>query len=219
MRRSEMHDPQQQSKTPKRSHAIRALVAVVGVVALLTVLVLVWNLPPRLNSQQVVNQLGTYRFPTGNSTLQIAKDQSGNLTITVHRQTTRFYFIPYTYTDPPITFEAEREWFVSVDKYQRLWVFHGHWDQTWGELRQMPSGGTIPYDPAVSVHGWQFTPNGLLASGFNLVSETGDWAGVPAEFFARIRDSGNATWGNAPAIPDSAPPLTKQQESQLASRL
>ncbi len=213
-----MHDPQQQSKPPKRSDAIRSLVAVVGVVALLTILALVWNLPPRLNSQQVVNQLGTYRFPTGNSTLQIAKDESGNLAITVHHQTTRFYFIPYTYTAPPIIFESEREWFVSVDKYQRLWVYHGHWDQTWGELRQMPSGGTIPCDPTVSLHGSYFTRNGVLVSGYNLVTETGDWAGVPAEFFTRIRDNGNAKWRNAPAIPDSAPPLTKQQESQLAIR-
>lgn len=217
--RSEMPDPQQQTKRPKRTDAVRFLIVVLGVVVLLTVSAVMWHLPPRLSPEQVINQLGTYRFPTGNSTLQIAKDESGNVSVTVHNQTTRFYFIPHTYADPPTTFESEREWFVSVDKYQRLWVFHGHRDRSWGKLRAMPSGGTIPHAPAVLLIGEYFTPNGRLVSGYNLVSRTGDWAGVPAEFFARIPDRDSVKMGNAAAIPDSAPPLTKQQESQLTSRI
>ena len=162
MSRSEMQDPQQQTKRPKRKDAIRFLVAVLGVVALLIVAAVMSHLPPRLSPEQVVNQLGTYRFPTGNSKLHITKDESGNVKITVRHHTTRFYFIPHSYADPISTFESEREWFVSVDKYQRLWVFHGHWDRSWGELRQMPSGGTIPYAPAVHLSGLLFTPDGFL---------------------------------------------------------
>ena len=177
-----MHDRQQEFTPPKRLRATLSLVVIVGAFALLTILFLVWNLPPRLNWQQVVSLPGTYRFPTGNNSIQVAKDQSGNLTITVHRQGTRFYFFPYTYSEQPITFESEREWFLSVDRYQRLWVYHGHWDRTWGKLRQMPSGGTIPYAPAVLLHGSFFLKNGVLVSGSSVVTETGDWVGVPAEF-------------------------------------
>jgi hypothetical protein len=213
-----MHDPQQEFTPPRRSRATLSLVVIVCTCALLTILFLVWNLPPRLRSQQVVSQPGTYRFPTGNNSIQVAKDQSGNLTITVHRQGMRFYFFPFTYSEPPITFESEREWFLTVDRYQRLWVYHGHWDRIWGELRQMPSGGTIPYAPAVLLHGSFCLKNGALVSGSSVVTETGDWAGVPAEFLARIRKSGNVKWGKVPAIPDSPPPLTRLQESQLSSR-
>ena len=215
-----MHDPQQEFTPPKRLRATLSLVAIVGTFALLTIfLFLVWNLPPRLNSQQVVSQLGTYRFPTGNNSIQVAKDQSGNLTITVHRQGTRFYFFPFTYSERPITFESEREWFISVDRHQRLWVFHGHWDRKWGESRRMPSGGTIPNGPAVLQHGSFFLKNGALVNGSSVVTETGDWAGVPAEFLARIRNSNNVKWGKAPAIPDSPPPLTRRQETQLSGGL
>ena len=209
-----MQDPQQQSTRPKRKVAIGFIVAVLGVVALLVIIAVIRSLPPRLSPEQLVNQFGTYRFPTGNSTLQIAKDGSGKINVTVHQQTNLFYFIPHTSTDLPHSFESDREWFVSVDEYQRLWVFHGHRQRSWGNLHAMPSGGAIPHEPAVIRIGEYITPNGQMVSGYNLVSRTGDWAGVPREFFARIPDR-----GNAPAIPDTAPPLTKQQQSQLASRL
>jgi len=204
-----MQDPQQQTKQPQRKDAIRFLIGVLGGVALLAVAAMMWHLPPRLSPDVVVNQLGTYRFPTGNSKLHITKDESGNVNVTVHHHRTRFYFIPQTYAVQRITFESEREWFVSVDNYQRLWVFRGQWDRSWGELRQMPSGGTIPYDPAVYLYGSLFTPDGFRPSCVQVVAETGDWAGVPADFFARIPDRGIAKLDNTPAIPDLAPPLTK----------
>lgn len=212
-----MHDQRKEFARPKRSHGTVSLVFMVGALGLFAILFFVRNLPPRLNSQQVVSTPGTYRFPTGHQAIQVAKDHLGNITITVHRQGTRLFFLPFTYTEPPITFESEREWFLSVDRYQRLWVFHGHWDREWGESRQMPSGGTIPYGPAVLLHGPFFQKDGALVSGSCVVTETGDWAGVPAEFLARIRNSGNVKWGKATAIPDSPPPLTRVQESRLSS--
>ena len=214
-----MHDQPLESNLPKRSQAVRSVVFIIAAAALLTVCFFVGKLPPRLNPEQVVSQLGTYRFPTGNNSLQIAKDQSGNVSITVHRQATRLYFIPYTYSDRPFTFESERDWFVSVDKYQRLWVYRGHWGKSWGKLRQMPSGGTIPYAPAVLLDGSFFLENGKLVSGSCVVSETRYWAGVPGEFLARIHKSGTEKWRTACAIPDLPPPLTQVQEFQLAGRV
>jgi ribonuclease HII len=135
--------------------------------------------------------------------------------VTVRHQATRFYFIPYSYSysGRPTIFESERDWFVSVDQYDRLWIYHGHWDRAWGELRQMPSGGIIPFSPSVLLHGMSFTDAGHLADGSNVVTATGHWAGVPQQFLNRIPDRESAQWGNVPPVPESAPQFTKPQQA------
>jgi hypothetical protein len=68
----------------------------------------------------------------------------------------------------------------------------------------------------VLLDGFWFTPSGLLR-GSNVVSATGDWAGVPGEFFNRIPAKRDAVWGEIPAIPDTAPPLTQTQRQAAES--
>jgi hypothetical protein len=214
-----MNDVQQRTVVVNPRRAWRFLFAIIGGVVLFTVVAFIWQLPQRLSAGQVVDQFGTYRFPTGRRTLQIAKDDFGNVTVSVSRQMRRFYVIPYTVTAPQSTFESERDWFVCVDKYQRLWVYHGHWDRAWGKLRQMPSGGTIPYAPAVIMHGSWFGGPGRLFDGGNVVTESGDWAGVPQQFFDRIPSRDGAQWGNVPPVPTSAIQFDAQQEIQIENHL
>ena len=215
---SHMSEPKHEIARSRRKRIGPLAVAILVSFAVLTVAVVV-SRPERLRPGQVIDQVGEYRFPTGGSKLRITKDDSGNVHVTVRRQATRFGFLPYFYSDTSCVFESERDWFVSVDRYGRLWQYHGHWDPAWGKLRKMPSGGTIPYAPAVSLDGMWFTPSGGIASGGNVVTATGDWAGVPEQFFNRIPDRHNAQWGNVPPIPESAPQCAKKQEAQMARRL
>ncbi|HIF01352.1 MAG TPA: hypothetical protein EYQ63_31220 [Fuerstia sp.] len=201
---------------PKR---IRTLPYFVCAIAAGLALLAFVSAPHRLRPGQVIDEVGDYRFPTGKRTLSIAEDDFGNIHVTVQHKATRLYFIPYSYSDRPTLFESERDWFVSVDQYDRLWIYHGHWDRAWGELRQMPSGGTIPYAPAVLMHGLSFTASGHLVSGSNVVTATGKWAGVPQPFFDRIPDRESAQWGNVPVLPRTALQFTTEQQAEVSSRI
>lgn len=204
----------QQKRIDKFVYATVAIVVVLGV----TVVV---SGPQRLQPGEVIDELGEYRFPSGNRKLSITKDESGNVRVAVHRQKFPYYCGPYGYspTGRPRLFESERDWFLSVDKYNRLWGYLGHWDPAWGTLRQMPSGGTIPYAPAVFLDGMFFTSSGDLVSGLSVVTSTGTWAGVPEQFFNRIPDRESAQWGTVPPIPTERPQLSRQEKERLTKLL
>ena len=212
-----MSEPKHQSERSRRKRTVRLSVALFAILALLTATAFV-SKPERLRPGHVVDKAGEYRLPSG-STLKIAEDDAGNVHVTVRQKSTRFYCIPYFYSDRITVFGSERDWFASVDEYDRIWVYHGHWDRKWGELRKMPSGGTVPYAPAVLRDGLAFYAPNRLGRGSEVVTATGNWAGVPQEFLNRIPDRNGAQWGNVPAIPKTAPKFTKQQEMQMASRL
>tara|TARA_R110002095_G_C4251835_1_gene240262 strand:- start:31725 stop:32408 length:684 start_codon:yes stop_codon:yes gene_type:complete len=210
---------------PLLSFRVRLLLGA-GFLLLALFVVVLLSLPPKLKAGQVIDQYGVYRFPTGGQRVEIKKTAANNVQIIFHRRFVEFslFSIPIysrLAADQPISFEAERDWFVSVDRYQRLWIFHGRWDQEWGALRPMPSGGTVPYPAAVLMQGSWFLPKGKLATGGNVVSMTGEWAGVPSTFFERIpdKDQGVSTWGGIPPIPVSPPPFTKKQQTMIELKL
>lgn len=117
--------------TPIRRLAFLCSAVVLGI-AVFAIL----SIPQRLEPGQVIDRYGTYRFPAGRRTLRIQKDVSGNVVVTVRHRAMRYRFIPYMVSNTLATFESERDWFISVDEYDRLWVYHGHWDRAWGPLRE-----------------------------------------------------------------------------------
>lgn len=210
---------------PRLSFRLRLLIGVIFLLLALAGVVLL-RLPPKLEAGQVIDQVGVYRFPAGGHQLEIKETADNIVHIMFHRRIMEVeLFSTPIYSrlaaDRPITFEAERDWFVSVDRYQRLWIFRGRWDKEWGALRPIPSGGTVPYAPAILMQGSWFLPSGKLVIGGNVVSETGEWAGVPSAFFDRLPDKNQelSVWGNIPPIPQSAPAFTKQQQTMLNQKL
>lgn len=117
----------------------------------------------------------------------------------------------------PLSFEAEREWFVCVDRVQRLWVFRGRWKKEWGDKRKLPLGDFVPTPHAVLLFGMNSLRNGGIEIAVYGISSMGHWSGVPPDFFDRIpdKDQGTSVWGDIPKIPDSPPPLTKQQIKEI----
>lgn len=211
---------EEQISRPRQKRVGKFVYAVCAIVAVLGVAVVVSG-PQRLQPGEVIDELGEYRFPTGNRKLSITKDESGNVRVAIHRQKLPFYCGPYGYTPTgrPRHFESERDWFVSVDKYNRLWKYIGHWHRDWGTLRQMPSGGTNLSAPIVLLDGMWFTSSGLLVSGRKGVNSTDDWTGVPEQFFNRIPDRDSEQWGTVPPIPTKRPQFSRQEKERLASRL
>lgn len=205
---------------PEQKRINKFVYAGCAIVAVLVLAVVVSG-PQRLQPGEVIDEFGEYRFPSGNRKLSITKDESGNVRVAIHRQKFPFYCGPYGYfpADMPEFFESERNWFVSVDQYNRLWEYRGHWDREWGALRQMPSGGTIPYAPAVFLNGMFFTSSGFLVRGESVVTATGHWAGVPEQFFNRIPDRESAQWGTVPPIPTERPQFSGQEKERLTNLL
>ncbi|WP_459554517.1 hypothetical protein [Lacunimicrobium album] len=179
--------------------AIGIGVIVVGVVV--AVCLAVWDPRPRLKVGQVVDRVGEYRYPSGDRRLKIIEDADGNIAISTQYRVMRYYLFPVWFENNNTLFESERDWFATVDQYERLWVYHGPWDKAWGPKRKMPSGGTVPYPPAVIVDG--VIPFGRrgFRRGSMVVSSIGDWRGVPWEFFHRIPDKNDGTWGHGQTIP------------------
>jgi hypothetical protein len=203
----------------KRRLALCLASPIIAILA--TIAAIVWFIPSRLDSGQIVDESGVYRSPQGHYRLTVSETPDHNVSLVLSRRASRFLLLSSFTDDRPIEFEAEREWFACFDEYERLWLFVGKWDSNWGESRKLPSGGYQPHVQSVLLEGFWFGRRGLLHGG-NVVSSTGDWAGVPQEFFERIPAKHQAVWGENSKIPDTPPPLTESQrqaaESSLAER-
>lgn len=177
--------------------------------------------PPRLEVGRVIDQFGTFRFPSGGNRLEIKKTESGNVEVSVFRKRSGFHFFPLINKQGPLTFEAERDWFVSVDGVQRVWVFRGRWKKEWGDKRKMPLGDVVPSIQAVQLFGMYLLSNGGIEIAVYDPGFSGDWSGVPQTFFDRIpdKDQGTAVWGEIPELPDSPPPLSNQQKKMFTKIL
>jgi hypothetical protein len=177
--------------------------------------------PVRLRAGQIVDEFGTYRSPQRQYGITVAQSPDNIVRVTFTHRTTRYWFLTSFVDGVSHDFEAEREWFACFDEYDRLWLFVGKWDPQWGDTRRLPSGGYKPHIQGVILEGFWFGQSRVLGGG-NVVSSTGDWAGVPREFFDRIPDRHGNVWGENPALPDSPPPLTENQkqaaEAWLAQR-
>ena len=199
---------------------------VVGFLMLMIAAIIYYRLPPKLEAGQVIDECGFYRFPSGGHQLEIKKTTENNMQITVHRRVVEFslFSIP-VYSrlapDQPTYFGAERDWFVAVDRYQRLWIYRGPWDLEWGAPRLLPSRGYGQLFPAVTMDGSWFEPNGELVTGGYVASMTGNWDGVPPAFFERMPKQFHdpREWPDVPPVPESAPAFTKQQETMLYKQL
>ena len=204
-----------------------SLIALVAVVAML--LISSEDEPtdtlPQLVAGQIVEATGKTRLPSGKRWMEVSEDDSGNLHIEVYRESTAVRCIPFTgipyrtsawaYVEHSIVVESERDWFVSADQYDRIWVYYGRWAKEWGALRKMPGGGTHPYAPAVIMHGLSFLDSGGLSGGVQSVGDTGDWGGVPATFLNRVRAVTESGDVNKMAIPAKAPTFTTKQAYDL----
>ncbi|QDT84556.1 hypothetical protein MalM14_22160 [Gimesia chilikensis] len=192
-----------------------------AVLVLAVLVVYVWSLPQTLTAGEVIDQLGVYRYPDGRKLVKITRTEAGNVKITTSQLSYRYFIIPRRTVDQFHTFEAEREWFVSVDQYQRLWLFVGRWQKEWGPNRKMPSGGTVPWVQSVLMQGLMLLESGEVAMGVNVPSSTGDWEGVPQAFFDLIpgKDKKVPVWGEVEPIPESPPKFTKKQEKKLTQKL
>jgi hypothetical protein len=199
---------------------------VTSLIASLIVIMIIAALfrPPRLQPGQIVGEFGTYRSPSGRLRLTISESTEGIVGITMRRPTKQFYVLN-TYSEKGVAhFEAEREWFLCFDEYDRLWLFVGRWDPRWGESRKMPSGGYCPPQASVGLAGfWFLQVNGRTGvtggnggNGGTVVSSTGHWEGVPPEFFERIPAKDEDIWGEIAPFPDAPPPLSQSQRRLAA---
>ena len=192
-----------------------------AVLILFVLVAYVWSLPRTLTAGEVIDESGVYCYPGGKKLVEITRTHAGNIEITTSRLSYLYYIIPRRTVDQFHTFEAEREWFVSVDQYQRLWLFVGRWHKEWGPNRKMPSGGTVPWVQSVLMQGLMLLESGDVAMGVNVPSLTGDWEGVPQAFFDLIpgKDKKVPVWGEVEPIPESPPKFTKKQEKKLTQKL
>lgn len=183
---------------------------------------------PQLVAGQIVESNGEHRSPSGKRTLVISDDDTGNIHIAVHVQSSAVWCIPFTnipyrtepwdYVELRVVVESERDWFASVDQYDRLWVYYSRWDKQWGELRELPSGNTRPYAPAVVMHGLSFHGSGGLSVGGQVVDETGDWIGVPAGFLKRVQSAAESDDESKMLVPLNAPTFNSQQVLEITRR-
>jgi len=188
------------------------------------------DLLPELRAGQIVENIGEFRFPRGKRTLQLSEDDNGNVHIAVYVQSSAVWCIPFTkipyrtrllnHIEHRVIFESERHWFATVDQYDRLWIYYGCWDKQWGKLRQLPSGGTRPYSPAVIRHGLSLLPNGSITPlDGRIIDDTGDWVGVPKKFLHHVQKAMESETDYQPVIPAKAPAFTPEQHNQLTQWL
>ncbi len=157
---------------------------------------------PSLLAGQPVNAIGTYRLQNGDRTLEIEKDETGEMNAAIRSPATRplfpftkiaFLNVQYRRNESQVGFDGRCEWVVSVDEYNRLWV--------------CVSSRTSRV-PIVSVHGLLPQQSGTLVKGFEVVTSTGNWTGIPEQFLKRIRDTYNAEDG---MFPEKPPEFTAEQ--------
>lgn len=172
--------------------------------------------PRTLSPGEMVSGPGLYRSPHGGYRIRLAGPSGGFKTVTLERRRPRFWvwfeYVPYT----PNLVDEEREWFLCFDKYDRLWKFKGAWDPAWGKTRLQPSGGTAVWVPSVTLEGAMYTHGRGPDRAVCVVSEVGNWEGIPPEFFSRVLERRGATWRDVPEI---APEYTEAQSAAVRRQM
>lgn len=202
----------------KRRKRWLGLALVAGAVAALLIAIGIALTPRRLKPGEVIAEFGTFRSPAGRSGVVIRKADQGLIELTLQRPMEVFSLIAVRGDSSVTQFDAEREWFVAFDEFERLWVYIGPWDKRWGKTHEFPGGSFRPHVPSVTVDGL-FVTQSRVEYGHAVVSSTGDWDGVPIEFFQRIPGKQASIWGDAPPIPESPPVLTEALRQQMEARV
>lgn len=146
------------------------------------------QLPRVIRTDQIIDQYGMYLSPTRRQLVEIVKRDTGSVQAMLYYWGVGRDGVYRHYTSRRYEFEAERNWFLTVDRYERLWLYRGPWNRNWPNRRDMPSGGTVPYPPSVLMDGWWFDRRSQLCIGCLDVSLTATWGDVPREFYDRIPD-------------------------------
>ncbi len=177
----------------------------------------VWSsqLPRVVRTDQIIDQYGMYLSPARRQIVEIAKSDAGNVETMVRGWGVGRDGVCKQYKYQVFEFEAERNWFLTIDQHQRLWLYRGPWNRDWPDRRKMPSGGSIPYTPAVLMDGRWFDRRGQLFNGYIEVSTAATWSGIPQEFYDRIPDKNSPIWGHIPRMPAAPDRLTEQQADRL----
>lgn len=192
----------------------RWLVAGTAAIAIAAALVLVTR-PRQLEPGECVSEPGVYRSPGGGYRITIFEPSDGFKSIALTRRRRRFW-IWYEYVaGRPTLVDQERDWFHCFDQYDRLWNYHGRWNKAWGATRQHPGGGYSPHTPAVILEGAMYSDGRGPMMGSSVVSEVGNWEGIPGPFFDRIPDKDKPIWGDIPPIPSAPPEFTPAQEMAI----
>lgn len=146
----------------------------------------------------VFNDLGSFACGDGRYALEIASMPTGATSIKVVADD--------GYSTYPVfsTGAKNEEWFVSMDQYQRIWIFIGESTDRGG--RQ---------EPVVFMHGPVFRDD-QIKTVTSEVSRSGDWSGVPEEFLLRVRKASPQLMLQIPSVASTFLP---EQHSRLLAQL
>ncbi len=186
------------------SSRTKFLLSIVGCLALAIALSFALRVPqhvqPRMQlvEGRVFDDLGTFACGDGRYAMKIASTPSGAIIINVVADD--------GYSTYPVfsTGAKNEEWFVSMDQYQRIWIFIGASSDKSG--RQ---------DPVVFMHGLELRDR-QIKTVTSEVTKSGDWNGVPEEFLLRVRKASPQLMAQIPSVPSTFPP---EQHSRLLAQL
>lgn len=203
----------------RRRRFIIASVCVAATMPLLLALIVLTG-AERLAPDDVARSCGTYLSPRGK--LLVVKDADNGM-IQIQFESRRWWQRVLNRVNqrvrpqPDWEFERERDWFFCFDKYDRLWVFIGRRDPAIAH-RQTSSGGFVPRIQSVLMSGFWFVGSRPIG-GACVVTDTGDWQGVPPRFFEQIpckADPSVDVWGEIPPIPATPPEFTPGERAAAA---
>ena len=209
-------EPHVAARRPERRR--RWTIAAIGVAVTAAILfgLAVLTGPARLKTDQVLREYGTYVSPSNQMITVGFASRSPWLSILDRfvnrkraRQVARF-----------TEFEVERDWFLCIDEYDRLWLFTGRRDPAM-KARKTSSGGTKPRVQSVMMSGF-FLHGSRVLGGDMVVTGIGDWRGCPRQFFEQIPHKGDpsvAIWGENPPIPEDPPEFTPAERAAIAAFL
>jgi hypothetical protein len=195
---------------------VHIAIASVSFVTLLLAAVMLLISPESLQPGQCIQGYGRYASSRGHRRVTVSESSIGTVRIVLHEPWREFFGLTTHSQHDFAEFEVQREWFLCFDEYDRLWLFVGAWNTDWGATRQLKSGGYWPHTQSVLMSGvWFDGPRDLRGS--VVVSSTGDWEGVPIEFFDRIPGKDAAVWGERSQVPHEAAALSLRQR-RIAQR-
>ncbi len=162
---------------------------------------------PLLSAGETTSTLGLYRLSEGELTLQIQRDENGDIHTDIRSPRMTTQFVPLTPIPFRILHDTQREYGGVISS-----------GINWFRLRRrmQQSVGMLWPD-------WLFTPRcdrlraailpaeSRLARGFEGVLETGNWTGVPPQFLERIHAEYDTD-----LVPTEPQPYTKEQALQIA---